>query len=94
MCDYILFMNLILRDLYDFTIFFSAGSRILIDGDEVGHVTSGCPSPSLKVNVAIGYINTSTSKVGTNLQIETRKKLFDAVISKMPFVPANYYMLK
>jgi len=71
-----------------------AGSRILIDGDEVGHVTSGCPSPSLKVNVAIGYINTSTSKVGTNLQIETRKKLFDAVISKMPFVPANYYMLK
>ena len=75
-------------------MYVAAGSTILIDGEKVGHVTSGCPSPSLKLNVAMGYVNTQTAKSGAKLQIETRKKLYDAVISKMPFLPSNYYMMK
>ncbi|TSO77723.1 Aminomethyltransferase, mitochondrial [Bagarius yarrelli] len=61
------------------------------DGKIIGEVTSGCPSPCLKQNVAMGYVETSFSKVGTPIQVEVRKKMVPAVISKMPFVPSNYY---
>ncbi|KAL7884764.1 hypothetical protein AOLI_G00075340 [Acnodon oligacanthus] len=61
------------------------------DGRIIGEVTSGCPSPCLKQNVAMGYVETSFSKVGTPIQVEVRKKMIPAVVSKMPFVPTNYY---
>lgn len=73
---------------------FVAGSKLEIDGEEVGHITSGCPSPSLKVNVAMGYIKTPHSKIGTPLSVLTRNKRFDGSVSKMPFLPSNYYMNK
>jgi len=58
---------------------------------KIGEITSGCPSPTLKVNVAMGYVETPSSKVGTKVKLEVRKKKIDAQVSKMPFVPANYY---
>uniref|UniRef100_A0A3B4E5C5 Aminomethyltransferase n=1 Tax=Pygocentrus nattereri TaxID=42514 RepID=A0A3B4E5C5_PYGNA len=61
------------------------------DGRIIGEVTSGCPSPCLKQNVAMGYVEMSFSKVGTPIQVEVRKKMTPAVVSKMPFVPTNYY---
>ncbi|KAI4883094.1 hypothetical protein NFI96_011972 [Prochilodus magdalenae] len=61
------------------------------DGKVIGEVTSGCPSPCLKQNVAMGYVETNFSKVGTPIQVEVRKKMIPAVVSKMPFVPTNYY---
>ncbi|XP_021370981.1 aminomethyltransferase, mitochondrial-like isoform X1 [Mizuhopecten yessoensis] len=61
-------------------------------GDRVlGKLTSGCPSPSLSKNVSMGYIETPYAKVGTNVKFEVRKKLINATISKMPFLPANYF---
>ncbi|XP_043102758.1 aminomethyltransferase, mitochondrial [Puntigrus tetrazona] len=62
------------------------------DGRVIGEVTSGCPSPCLKQNVAMGYVEAGFSKVGTSIQVEVRKKAVPAVISKMPFVPTKYYM--
>ncbi|XP_066500322.1 aminomethyltransferase, mitochondrial [Hoplias malabaricus] len=61
------------------------------DGRVIGEVTSGCPSPCLKQNIAMGYVETGLSKVGTPIQVEVRKKMVPAVVSKMPFVPTNYY---
>ncbi|KAG7279886.1 hypothetical protein CRUP_016213, partial [Coryphaenoides rupestris] len=61
------------------------------DGKVIGEVTSGCPSPCLKKNVAIGYVEAAFAKNGTAVQVEVRKKAVPAVISKMPFVPTNYY---
>ncbi|XP_030640460.1 aminomethyltransferase, mitochondrial [Chanos chanos] len=61
------------------------------DGRVIGEVTSGCPSPCLKQNVAMGYVEAGFSKVGTPLQVEVRKKAVPAVVSKMPFVPTRYY---
>uniref|UniRef100_A0A8B9KR66 Aminomethyltransferase, mitochondrial n=1 Tax=Astyanax mexicanus TaxID=7994 RepID=A0A8B9KR66_ASTMX len=61
------------------------------EGRVIGEVTSGCPSPCLKQNVAMGYVETSFSKAGTPVQVEVRKKMVPAVVSKMPFVPTNYY---
>lgn len=61
---------------------------------QIGYVTSGCPSPSLKKNVAIGYVSTDQSAVGKNVQFEVRKKLTGAQVAKMPFVPNGYYTPK
>uniref|UniRef100_A0A2K5DCE4 Aminomethyltransferase n=1 Tax=Aotus nancymaae TaxID=37293 RepID=A0A2K5DCE4_AOTNA len=60
----------------------------------LGTVTSGCPSPSLKKNVAMGYVPCEYSRPGTKLMVEVRRKQQMAVVSKMPFVPTNYYTLK
>lgn len=59
-----------------------------------GAVTSGCPSPSLKKNVAMGYVPFKYSRPGTQLLVEVRRKQQMTVVSKMPFVPTNYYTLK
>jgi len=59
--------------------------------NEIGEVTSGCLSPSLKQIIAMGYVNTASSPNGTKIQIEIRKKLHAAEIVKLPFVPTRYY---
>ncbi|XP_054643751.1 aminomethyltransferase, mitochondrial [Dunckerocampus dactyliophorus] len=61
------------------------------DGKVIGEVTSGCPSPCLKKNIAMGYVDTAFAKIGTAIQVEVRKKAVPAIVSKMPFVPTNYY---
>uniref|UniRef100_A0A8C9GKZ7 Aminomethyltransferase, mitochondrial n=1 Tax=Piliocolobus tephrosceles TaxID=591936 RepID=A0A8C9GKZ7_9PRIM len=72
-----------------------AHSPILnMEGTKIGAVTSGCPSPSLKKNVAMGYVPCEYSRPGTMLLVEVRRKQQIAVVSKMPFVPTNYYTLK
>ncbi|KAM6343849.1 aminomethyltransferase, mitochondrial isoform 5-T5 [Alca torda] len=59
-----------------------------------GTVTSGCPSPCLGKNIAMGYVEAAHSRAGTALTVEVRKKQHPAVITKMPFVPTQYYMAK
>lgn len=66
-------------------IFDESGSK------ELGEVTSGCPAPSLGKNIAMGYVPTEFSKIGGNLKLKIRDKLCEAVVTKMPFVKANYY---
>ncbi|KAJ4934265.1 hypothetical protein JOQ06_007064 [Pogonophryne albipinna] len=61
------------------------------DGKVIGEVTSGCPSPCLKKNIAMGYVDSAFAKNGTAIQVEVRKKAVPATVSKMPFVPTNYY---
>ncbi|KAG8002824.1 Aminomethyltransferase [Nibea albiflora] len=61
------------------------------DGKVIGEVTSGCPSPCLKKNIAMGYVDAAFAKNGTAIQVEVRKKAVPATVSKMPFVPTNYY---
>ncbi|KAM9132898.1 aminomethyltransferase, mitochondrial isoform 2-T2 [Pangshura tecta] len=59
-----------------------------------GEVTSGCPSPCLKKNVAMGYVEGEQSRVGTVLAVEVRKKSCPALVTRMPFVPTRYHTLK
>ncbi|XP_014669541.1 PREDICTED: aminomethyltransferase, mitochondrial-like [Priapulus caudatus] len=62
------------------------------DGQKVGEVTSGCPAPCLKSqNVSMGYVPTALATKGTKLRFEVRKKSFEAVVTKMPFVSHRYY---
>ncbi|KAK2724719.1 aminomethyltransferase, mitochondrial-like [Artemia franciscana] len=64
------------------------------NGQLIGELTSGCPAPSVDANVAMGYVNMKYSKIGTPVQFEVRKKHVSAVVSKMPFVSAKYYVKK
>jgi len=58
---------------------------------EVGHVTSGCPSPTLGKNIAMGYVERGYHKAGTKLGVVVRGKRRDAEVTKMPFVPSRYW---
>lgn len=59
--------------------------------EEIGKITSGCPSPSLKQNVSMGYIRKNFSKVGTKVKFQVRKKMVDGIIAKMPFTEVRYF---
>ncbi|XP_054167097.1 aminomethyltransferase, mitochondrial-like [Oppia nitens] len=59
----------------------------------IGEVTSGCPSPSLKKNIAMAYLPFS-HKLGTNVLCDIRGKQFEYEIVKMPFVATKYYFIK
>ncbi|XP_054834106.1 aminomethyltransferase, mitochondrial isoform X2 [Eublepharis macularius] len=64
------------------------------EGKIIGEVTSGCPSPCLQKNIAMGYVESEHSKLSTSITVEVRKKSCPAVVTKMPFVPTHYYILK
>jgi aminomethyltransferase len=69
---------------------------IIYSGDgskEIGNVTSGTFSPTLKKPIAMGYVASEFTKVGTPIQVKIREKLHSAVITKMPFVQPNYYRI-
>lgn len=61
------------------------------EGNAVGKVTSGCPSPTLGKNIAMGYVKDGKHKAGTELGVKVRGKVRKAVVSKMPFVPSKYW---
>lgn len=60
-------------------------------GASIGKITSGCPSPTLKKNIAMGYIKDGKHKSGTEVQVVVRGKPRKAVVTKMPFVPSKYW---
>ena len=59
--------------------------------DEVGVVTSGCPSPTLGKNIAMGYVKNGMHKAGTEVSVEVRGKRRSATVTKMPFLPSKYW---
>jgi len=60
-------------------------------GNVIGKVTSGCPSPTMKKNIAMAYVKSGMHKAGTELQVVVRGKKRKAVVTKMPFVPSKYW---
>lgn len=61
------------------------------EGDKIGKVTSGCPSPTLGKNIAMGYIKDGFHKSGTEVDVVVRGRNRKAVVTKMPFVPTKYW---
>ena len=57
----------------------------------MGETTSGSPSPSLKKSIGMAYVDQSVSVDETELLAEQRGKRVGIKLSKMPFVPSNYY---
>ncbi|KAK3051674.1 Aminomethyltransferase, mitochondrial [Extremus antarcticus] len=68
------------------------GAQVLSqDGKAIGTVTSGCPSPTLKKNIAMAYVEDGMHKSGTEVQVVVRGKNRKATVTKMPFVPNKFY---
>ncbi|KAB5530446.1 hypothetical protein GE09DRAFT_1148010 [Coniochaeta sp. 2T2.1] len=67
------------------------GAEIWAGDEKVGVVTSGCPSPTLGKNIAMGYVRDGVHKSGTEVEVLVRGKKRKGVVSKMPFVPAQYH---
>jgi aminomethyltransferase len=61
------------------------------NGEKVGVITSGCPSPTLGKNIAMGYIKDGLHKSGTAVEVVVRGKKRKAQVTKMPFVPSKYW---
>jgi aminomethyltransferase len=62
-----------------------------MDKAAVGFVTSGCPSPCLSKNIAVGYVDKQDAKIGKKLHADFGKKNVEITVTKMPFVPTKYY---
>ena len=54
-------------------------------GENIGVVTSGTMSPSLKKGIGMGYVKTAYSKLGSKIFIQIRNKAIPAVVVKLPF---------
>jgi aminomethyltransferase len=63
------------------------GFAVLQDGQQVGSLTSGTFSPTLKQNIAMGYVPLGLSQPGQAVSVEMRGKPASAEVVQMPFVP-------
>lgn len=62
------------------------GYEALIGNETIGHVTSGCFSPTLKKGIGLAMIDSSFSAPGTEIEIRIRGRAYGAVIEKRPFI--------
>ncbi|RBW68444.1 glycine cleavage system aminomethyltransferase GcvT [Bacillus taeanensis] len=53
--------------------------------EDIGFITSGTHSPTLKKSVGLALVKAEYAEIGTPLKIEVRKKKIDAVVVKAPF---------
>jgi len=55
------------------------------NGNEIGVVTSGSPSPTLGKNIALAYVPPSMTGLGTEIFVEIRGQKVKAVVVGTPF---------
>ena len=55
------------------------------EGNKIGEVRSGSPSPSTGKNIGTALIKAEFAKSGTEIYIKIREKLLKAITVKMPF---------
>jgi len=63
------------------------GYRVLREGAEIGHVTSGSYGPSVDRYIGVGYVPAALSAVGTEIEVEVRGRPQKARVAKTPFQP-------
>jgi len=66
-----------------------AGYPITREGQDVGHVTSGGPSPTLGRNIGLAYVSPECAPVGTRLDVSIRGRATPAQVVETPFVKAS-----
>ncbi|GAG71136.1 unnamed protein product [marine sediment metagenome] len=59
--------------------------KIFKNGNEIGFVTSGGYSPTLKKTIGLGLVEKQYSEVGTEFEIEIRNKFLRGEIVATPF---------
>jgi folate-binding protein YgfZ len=61
------------------------GDKLLKEGKEVGHITSAIHSPTLKANIALGYVRCEANALGTELKLRRDGNQDEARVVGMPF---------
>jgi aminomethyltransferase len=54
-------------------------------GGTIGEITSGSPGPFIKRNIALAYVSTAFTEVGTEVAVEIRGALVKAKVVPLPF---------
>ena len=66
------------------------GSKIFVNNEEVGVITSGGFGPSVNGPIAMGYIKTEYAEIGNDVDLEVRGKKHKAKIHTLPFYKKSY----
>lgn len=61
------------------------GQDILVEGQNVGKVTSGSPAPFLKKNIGMGYVPVEFANIDQTIEIDVRGKPVAARVVQLPF---------
>ena len=62
------------------------GDKLFKDDKEVGYLTSAIHSPTLKANLALGYVRREANAIGTDLKLRSGAGESEAKIVELPFV--------
>ncbi|MCL6593184.1 MAG: glycine cleavage system aminomethyltransferase GcvT [Alicyclobacillus sp.] len=62
-----------------------SGYRVLLEGRQVGWVTSGTLSPTLRVPIALAYVPVAYAAMGTCLTVDVRGRMAVAEVVPIPF---------
>ena len=62
-----------------------------MDGQHIGHITSGLLSPTLNQPIALAYVQPDYAAIGTEIYAMVRGKPVLMKVATTPFVPAHYY---
>ncbi len=61
------------------------GSKIFIDGQEIGFTTSGTFAPYLRYPVAMALIDKKYAEIGTKVEVDVRGRMLSAEVIELPF---------
>lgn len=67
------------------------GAPVFAGDTHIGVMTSGGFAPSMNAPIAMGYIATAHSSIGTAVEAEVRRKRVPVTVAAMPFIPHNYH---
>jgi glycine cleavage system T protein (aminomethyltransferase) len=65
------------------------GATVLLGGRTLGEVTSGTFSPTLRIGIALAYVEPGSVAVGEKVEIEVRGKKGEGRVSRPPFVSSS-----
>ncbi len=63
-----------------------ADCTLLSNGEPIGIVTSGAPSPTLGKSIGLGYVPPALAAPGTSIQVQVRNREIEARVVETPFV--------
>jgi aminomethyltransferase len=66
------------------------GGALGLEGQTIGHVTSGGFSPTLSAPIAMGYVPPAFAEPGAELSVQVRGRAQRAQVAELPFVPHRY----
>lgn len=66
------------------------GYPVVSDGKEIGFVTTGYLSPTLNKYIGLALVETAYTELGTQLEIQVRKRLMKANVISKRFLQKNY----